>query len=301
MGAPEEETSRGTKALRGMIRPRWHKDCFLDACVREIGSFHHSDWNHLSFDLHTNIGPDSPREVEPTFFFMLNCLLYSRMETGNESNKDFYDEDVNMYLTHLLCSFMQPEYHRRAKKYLSRYDANLFNKIEKSDDVRLKYTIYKTNADFLLISIGIFKNPRHDRLDTAQLFVNSEEAHMGRAKAYYNFAYTYSQSMFRRSTGVSEVLEKLSRGFERYVEILSHMRGEYFNILDRLSAGEVYHLERDIDKQSKNKDLKVLQDAFLDKYSEYLRTKDPDLKRELDEMVRAIKKIDDSFHFHMED
>ena len=108
----------------------------------------------MSFDQYSTLG--DTREVEPTFFFMLNCLLYSRLETGYPSNHDFYDEDVNMYLTNLLCSFMNPEYHRRAKKYISRYDANLFEKLEDSSDVRLKYTIYKTNADFLLISIGMF-------------------------------------------------------------------------------------------------------------------------------------------------
>lgn len=255
----------------------------------------------MSFDLHANVGPEgNKRDIEPTFFFMLNCLLYSRLETGNPSNQDFYDEDVNVYLTNLLCSFMTPEYHHRAKKYLSRYDTNLFSKIEKSNDVRLKYTIYKTNADFLLISIGIFRNPTNGKLKATPLFKNSEEAHMGRAKTYYNFAYTYSQSMFKRTTGIGEVLEKLSKGFERYVEILSHMRGEYFNILERLSTGEVYHLEREIDTARASKELKVLQDRFLDKYSEYLKTRDPKMKDELEEMVREIRRLDSSFNFHIE-
>lgn len=254
----------------------------------------------MSFDVHTNIGPEGLREVEPTFFFMLNCLLYSRLETGHPSNHDFYDEDVNVYLTSLLCSFMKPEYHRRAKKYLTRYDTNLFSQIERSNDVRLKYTIYKTNADFLLISIGIFRNPLGGRPDSIPLFKNSEEAFMGRAKAYYNFAYSYSQSVFKKSTGVTEVLEKLSNGFERYVQILSHMRGEYFNILDRLTSGEVYHLERSIDKVEAEKELRQLQDEFLDLYSEYLRTRDTDLKAKLDKMVRRIRRFDSSFKFHIE-
>ncbi len=253
----------------------------------------------VSFDLHTNVGPDRKRDIEPTFFFMLNCLLCSRLETGNPSNQHYYDEDVNMYLTNLLCSFMKPEYHRRAKKYISRYDTSLFSKIEQSSDVRLKYTIYKTNADFLLISIGIFRNT-YEKVDTSTLFRNSEEAHMGRAKTYYNFAYTYSQSMFKKTAGISEVLEKLSKGFERYVEILSHMRGEYFNILDRLSTGEVYHLEREIDKAQASKELKELQDRFLDKYSDYLKTHDVKLKTELDEMVREIRRLDDSFNFRID-
>lgn len=255
----------------------------------------------MSFDVYTNLGPTKPRDVEPTFFFMLNCLLYSRLETGYPSNKDFYDEDVNMYLTNLLCSFMQPEYHKRVKKYISRYDTSLFQKIEHSNDVRLKYTIYKTNADFLLISIGIFKNSAGKSRSSVPLLKNNEEAHMGRAKAYYEFAYTYSQSMFRKTTGITDVLEKLSKGFERYVEILSHMRGEYFNILDRLSTGEVYHLERSIDKVEANKNLKVLQDQFLDLYTEYMASKDPELKTKLAEMVKRIQKLDESFSFHIDD
>jgi len=254
----------------------------------------------LSFDVYTNLGPDQPRDVEPTFFFMLNCLLYSRLETGYPSNKDFYDEDVNMYLTNLLCSFMRPEYHKRAKKYISQYDTSLFQKIEHSNDVRLKYTIYKTNADFLLISIGIFKNGNGD-VSSTPLIKNNEEAKMGRAKAYYEFAYTYSQSMFRKTNGITEVLEKLSKGFERYVEILSHMRGEYFNILDRLSAGDVYHLERSIDKMEADKDLKGLQDQFLDLYSKYMVARDPDLKDQLLQMARRIRRLDESFNFHIDD
>jgi hypothetical protein len=254
----------------------------------------------LEFDSHINFSTDNRREIEPDFFFMMNCLLYSRMETGFPSNYDFYDEDVNVYIANLLCSFMNPDYHRRAKKYISRYDSKLFEKIKDSSDVRLKYTIYKTNADFLLISIGIFKNAEGDR-PAQQLSNRSEEAHMGRGKAYYQFAYSYSQSMFRKPTAISEVLEKLSRGFENYVEILSHMRGEYFNILESLGNGEIYHLERSIDKYKSSEELKALQDRFLDVYSEYQKTRDPDLKAELERLVKIIQKIDESFYFKIDD
>jgi len=241
------------------------------------------------------------REIEPTFFFMMNCLMYSRLETGIASNHDYYDEDVNVYLANLLTSFMNPEFHERSRKYLSRYDTSLFQKIKDSDDVRLKYTIYKTNADFLLISIGIFKNPDLLRPGAKDgLFKDNEEVYMGRAKTYYQFAYSYSQSMFRKATAISEVLEKLSKGFENYVQILSHMRGEYFNILDRLSSGDVYHLERSIDRLASSDELKTLQDEFLDLYSAYMESKDPETRTRLSELVRRIQKIDESFRFNMD-
>jgi hypothetical protein len=251
-------------------------------------------------DVHINLGSEAKREVEPTFFFMLNCLLYSRLEKGFPSNQDFYDEDVNVYLANLLCSFMKPEYHKRSRPYLSPYDSTLFEKVANSTDARLKYTIYKTNADFLLISIGIFNNAEAKRPDTAHAYRNSEEAYMGRGKAYYHFAYTYSQSAFKKSTGITDILEKLSKGFERYVEILSHMRGEYFNILDRLTAGDVYHLERSVDANRATRELKALQDEFLDLYSEYLRTKRPDLRVKVEELAKKIHDLDDSFKFHIE-
>jgi len=256
----------------------------------------------MSSDSHINIGPGTKREIEPDFFFMMNCLMYSRLESGNPSNTDFYDEDVNVYLAHLLTSFMNPEYHERSRKYISGYDTHLFEKVKDSDDARLKYTIYKTNADFLLISIGIFRNPEGSPVGTRDsIFRNSEEAHMGRAKAYYQFAYSYSQSMFRKATAVTEVLEKLSRGFERYVEILSHMRGEYFNILDKLSSGDVYHLERSIDKFTEDGELKTLQNEFLDLYSEFMRTQDGELKVRLRSLAKKIQQIDESFRFEIED
>src|SRR6476619_799081 len=69
---------------------------------------------------------ETSRDLQPTYYFMINCLLYSRMETGLVSNQDFYDEDVNVYLAHLLHSFLNPEYVEQSKKYLSKYDSDVF-------------------------------------------------------------------------------------------------------------------------------------------------------------------------------
>src|ERR1051325_10148890 len=158
---------------------------------------------------------ETSRELQPTYCFMINCLLYSRMETGLVSNQDFYDEDVNVYLAHLLHSFINPEYVEQSKRFLSKYDTDVFRRLATSTDARLKYLVYKTNADFLLISMGIFDNPIMAAASRSRV-QPSEEAYIGRGKAYYHFAYTYSQQMPRKKAGVADVLEKLSHGFEKY-------------------------------------------------------------------------------------
>jgi hypothetical protein len=246
------------------------------------------------------------RELKPTYHFMMKCLLYSRMETGLISNKDYYDEDVNVYVAHLLNSFIDPSYIKRAGKYLSKYDTEVFQRLAESKDSRLKYTIYKTNADFLLVSLGIFGNPNgadpQSRGSGAvtperRLITPAEEAYVGRGKTYYRFAYTYSQQIHNPHAAITEVLEKLSVGFEKYLRVLAHMRGEYLNLLDRLSRGEIYHLERSLDEARLREDLHSLQDQFLDLFQEWQTGKDPKTREKIEMAVRAIRALDPSFTF----
>ena len=241
---------------------------------------------------------DNSRDLQPTYYFMINCLLYSRMETGLVSNQDCYDEDVNVYLAHLLHSFINPEYVEQSKRFLSKYDTDVFRRLSNASDARLKYQIYKTNADFLLVSIGIFDNPTLAGAVRTRQQPN-EEAYIGRGKTYYHFAYTYSQQMHRKNQGVSEVLEKLSTGFEKYLRILSHMRGEYLDLMKRFSNGEVYHLERSIDEHSQQELLRVKQDELLELYSAWRTSHSPETEESLERVVSEIRQINPDFKFEL--
>lgn len=249
--------------------------------------------------------PASRITPRPTYHFMMKCLLYSRMETGLLSNQDFYDEDVNVYLAHLLDSLIQPENMERARRYLSPYDTEVFQKLSQSKDARLKYTIYKTNADFLLISLGIFDSPEGivtpgtAPRPEQDFFRPTEEASIGRGKTYYRFAYTYSQMVHGRNAGISEVLEKLSMGFDKYLRILAHMRGEYLDLLKRLSSGEVYHLERVANDEQRQDSLREKQDRVLDLYLDWKKTGEADLRTRINELIKEIRSLDPHFNFKM--
>jgi hypothetical protein len=170
------------------------------------------------------------------------------METGLVSNADCYDEDVNVYLAHLLHSFINPRYVEQSRKFLSKYDTDVLRRLSAATDARLKYQIYKTNADFLLVSIGIFDNPAMAAAARARL-QPSEEAYIGRGKTYYHFAYTYSQQMHRKNAG-SRTCWRSSRTVSRSTCASCHMRGEYLDLMKRFSQGEVYHLERSVDEHA---------------------------------------------------
>src|SRR5205085_12028284 len=167
-----------------------------------------------------------------------------------------------------------------------------------SSDARLKYLIYKTNADFLLVSIGIFDNP-HAADTHRNKLKPSEEAYLGRGKTYYHFAYSYSQQVHRKNAGVSEVLEKLSVGFDKYIRILSHMRGEYLDLIKRLSDGEVYHLERSVDEHSQQELLRVKQDEMLELYSAWKSEPTPEAEENLARIVSEIRQLNPGFKFEL--
>jgi hypothetical protein len=244
---------------------------------------------------------DESRRIKPSYFFMMRCLLYSRLESGAVTDPDFADEDVNVYLAHLLNSFSDPGYIEKSMQYLHRYDHEVFKRLQRSTDARLKYVIYKTNADFLLVSVGIFDNPGQwiaaSKAGRSRIFEPNEEASIGRGKTYYHFAYTYSQQINRNHPAVTEVLEKLSVGFDRYVKILTFMRGEYLDLVKALSQGEVYHLERTINKEEEKELIRMKKDEFLDRYLDWRRTGSAESLDDLRRTAAAIRAMDPGFTF----
>jgi hypothetical protein len=241
---------------------------------------------------------ETRRDLQPTYHFTINCLLYSRIETGLVSNPDCYDEDVEVYFSHLLHAFINPEYIEQSKKSLSRYDLDVFRRFANSSDARIRYVIHKTNADFLLVSTGIFDNPGPPGSPRAHA-QPSEEAYVGRGKTYYHFAYTYSQQMHRRNAGVAEVLEKLSVGFDRYLKILSHMRGEPLDLAKRLAQGEVYHLERTVNEAAVQQLLRAKQDELLELYTAWKARPDAGIVESLERLVSEIRQLNPDFRFEL--
>jgi hypothetical protein len=227
-------------------------------------------------------------------FFMIRGLLSSRVESGISDDDGPSEEDVNVYLSLLLCDFLKPAYHERANQYVSSHDTSVFEQVRNTTDTRLKYTVYKTNADHILMMTGLFQNadghmphavPEPLRID--------DDIHLGRGKAYYDFAFTYSRSLFGRTSGIASVLSKLSSRFESYVRLLTYMRIDYLNLIDRMSAGDVYHLKRELFAS----DVAALRNDFLDSYRIWRDEPTAEHRAQLARAAARLHEADPSFRF----
>lgn len=248
-------------------------------------------------DFYYNLDPDSEREAEPTEFFFVNCLLNSRLDSGNPSNERQEDEDVNVYLTHLLSSFVQPDTRQGSVPFLIPPDHEIARDARDTGDPRLKYNLYKSNADNILLALGIFRNENLKRPSGSDIYLASRECTLGRGKAYYRYAQTYSEALHKRATGISLVLEKLSRDLETYVEILNFVRDRYFHYLERLGEGSLFHIERSIEIEMERREIAEIKDEFLDVFAEYKRNPSLEGRRRLIGLAEEIRLRDPDFDF----
>lgn len=237
------------------------------------------------------------RPCSSTGFFMMDNLLYSRMESGHPSNEDFYDEDVNVYVAGLLESLMDPSRHETMRDLVVPWDASLFESGPGRADHRTRYLAYRANADFILVHLGIFDNPRGKRPGSRPWLGLGAEAWAGRGKAYYRIAQSHCEQASRRRTAMSEIMGKLADGFEDYVKVLSVMRIEYFNLVASLSSGELFHLELSARRQEMQASLGRLRDEFLDAYSAYLRDGSENSRAALERAAEEVRSVDPSFRF----
>ncbi|MBN2565493.1 MAG: hypothetical protein JXB46_07255 [Candidatus Eisenbacteria bacterium] len=237
--------------------------------------------------------------VQTSYFFMLNCLLHSRVSIGIESNSVFYDEDVNVYLAHLLNAHIDPRYLQRVSRYIAYTDTGLAASLDGDPDCRRKYETYKANADFLLMAVSVFDlydEPRHSRPFALR---TPKRVYVARASMYYSLAASYACKLERGQSSVAGTLSKLAEGIEDYVRILSYMRGEYLDFIRRYSPGELFHLDRAIEEIERDLTIEQMRDEFLDTYHAWMKTGADDLKARLEEQAGVLREIDPTFDFKL--
>ncbi len=238
-------------------------------------------------------------DVQTSYFFMLNCLLHSRIHTGIESNHEVYDEDVNVYLAHLLNSHMEASQITAMPDSIATCDADLFRMIEEAGSDRRRYTIYKTNADFLLMSIAVFDTVDKPVFNRPAIFHTSRSTYIARAASYYAHAASHATKLACGTSRIGLTLQKLSDRFDDYVQILTYMRGQYLNLLKRYSPGELFHLDRQIEKVERDQAIERVRDEFLDTYHEWMKTHEDAVQKRLLEQAELLKELDPAFDFQL--
>ncbi|MBI3307094.1 MAG: hypothetical protein HYZ84_04745 [Candidatus Omnitrophica bacterium] len=246
------------------------------------------DENCLYFDM-------SKQERDSAIRYLLGAIINSRNQSNFPSNYYTFDEDVNVYLAHLLFAVSLPEYHEMAEPYLSLESSDILKWVRATEDRTIRYFIFKVNADHLLIHSAIFDDL--DPKNKYKIFNRSEKHFRELAKLYYDQAAAYHKRIYRKKTGVGEVLQKVSKYFEAYQGMLRTVRRDYFNFLNSFRDQVFHHFMSEVANYEKSFLKKNKMDHFLDLYAQWLETKNPELKAKILASARELQLIDPNFKF----
>lgn len=232
------------------------------------------------------------------YHFSLHCLVFSKIEAGLGYRSEV-DREIDGYLEELLRFSMNPNdpNHEEAKKHLTKYDNEVFSRLAKVEDGRVKYQIYRTETDLFLLSVGIINNSREPL--PRQPF--HEEASIGGRGDYCRFSLYYSQAMNKAMSGgdlsITDILEKFRLALEEYSQFVSYFRGEHFDLFQRLAQGKFYQLERVVDEEGQREALREKQDQLLDLFGEWKKSPSPEMEKQLQTLVLEIKELKPEFSF----
>ena len=248
--------------------------------------------HYLKLAIHPDL--KAPSAQEDVGYFFINSFLLSRIDSDLPSDLAEFDEDVNIYTAALLSGVVSGREDLMRADLVSPCDADVFARVQESKDQRYRYRVYKANADFLYVSLGIFSETMAG-VDPMRAPEDEADRLTGRGKSYYQFASAYAERLYGPRAGITEVMDKLSRNFEAYTKVMTWMSGEYLNLVRRLSTGEVFHIERSAQESFEGEHRRHSWDALLDSYVEWQKTHAKDARRRLARAARELKRIDPDF------
>ncbi len=245
--------------------------------------------NRLYFDIST-------QERDSAIRYLLGSIIKCRKDSDFPSNNFVYDEDVNVYLAHLLFAVSLPEYHEMAEPYLSTDTSDIVRWVKGTEDRTIRYFIFKVNADHILIHSAIFEDLGGNK---GKFFKKSGKHFKELAQLYYDQAAIYHNRIYRKKTGVGEVLEKLSRYYDSYQGLLRTVRREYFNFVTNFKDQAFSHFMKDLQSYENEDRKKSRMDQFLDVFARWKQTRDKDLLGQLRILAADLKGLDPNFEFDL--
>lgn len=252
--------------------------------------------DHPYFDLSR---PGERRER--TTYFVLDSLLRSRIDCGFESNTGRYDEDVNVYLVELLSGLVRFPGFASAPAHGG---VDVFEQVREVQDPRVKCRVYRTNADHLLVSTGLFVDTPYVSKEGRRDFEAGARDRIGRGKAYYRWAALFQERAPAGSRVFARILQLLSEDFERYVDVLFHMRGEYFHLYERFRDDRLASLTAPLPAPPEAADgtaepVTDARDEFLDAYWAWHQEPSAAARGRLEAAVARLREADPTFRFDL--
>ncbi len=243
----------------------------------------------------------SSEDRESAIYFLLESILKAKDRSRGLARSLVFDEDVNIYLAHLLFAVSLPEYHDMADPFLSTNSHEVFEWVRETDDPMLRYFIFKVNADHLLVQSTIFNpDPQLAKRFSLKKDIPDEKSEERlSAILYYNQASRCHAGVYDKKTGVGEVLGKIAGQFDVYRHILTGVKEDYFRFIECFREQAFQHFLVKLSGYEKDHLRDIKMEQFLEAYQGWLSTRAPELKNKILHLVQELSQLDPQFRFNI--
>jgi hypothetical protein len=228
--------------------------------------------------------------------FFLEFILKSRSDLHLESGGNEFDEELNVYIAGLFNLLFQSDSFLRQKPYISPFDVDVQKWLETHPGLRNTFTVYRDNADFGLLLLGLFNGQKHQG-SYHKIVIADQEDKEGRIALYYELAASALSHLQGKKCSLIDVFVALSEHLSETVRILQHMSKQYFDFLEKISEGSFFHLERELNALDICKQYEGKLDEFLKCYTAYKEQPSDEAKKKLLALADDLKKLKPDFNF----
>lgn len=235
------------------------------------------------------------KDVRPTPFFFLENILKARADLHLESGLHEYDQEVNIYIAGLLNSLLESDRLIKQKPYISPFDTDVRHYLDDHPGLRNEYLVYRDNADFGLILLGLFLGYEHPSLYSQTVLANKDNE--GRIALYYEFAASALAHLQGNSASLVNIFLALSEHIKEITHIMRYAAVAYFDLLEKISDGTFYHLEKDLaNKENKGK-YEAKLDQFLKLFAQFKENPSEEIIQKIKNITNELHELNEKFHF----
>jgi hypothetical protein len=204
--------------------------------------------------------------------FFLESILKARTDLHMETGSHKYDEELNVYLAGLLNLLGRSDSFLRLKPYISPFDVDVQKWLETHPGLRNAFVVYRDNADFGLMLLGLFCGYQHPG-SYHKIVIGDKDKKEGRVALYYEMA----------------------------ASALTHLHGHQGSLIDvfqaRFPEGSLFHLEGEMIAAAERKKNDAKLDEFLRCYAAYKEHPSDETKNKLLSLVDELKRVNPDFKF----
>ena len=224
----------------------------------------------------------------PVSYFLIKALLKSRIELGGNFADENDSQGAAIYLGLTLARMAEGNW---PWQLVTPYSSEIWQRQQAAQTRTDKVAILRVNGEARLLApvfdathLGISQSGF-----SKQIFGSAEMAALGRT--CYLQAHEQAERLVY-GANVSALYRSIGEHFFDYLALIKHLAGEYLNMNQTLSNGELCLLQQGIS-------ISYAQDQFLDSYSSWRKDPSTANRQLLQRATEALQELDPKFSFEL--